>query len=111
MKRLIVSMLFLNLLVATAHAGPNQNGDRQGRSGSGDRMARMQQNLGLSDEQMTQMREIREHGGSREEMRAVLTDEQRAIMGERRSHSKGQRGYGRGDSPDVNRQPIETVND
>ena len=103
MKRLIVSMLFLILLVATAHAGPDHNGDRQGRSGGGDRMARMQQNLGLSDEQMTQMREIRENGGSREEMRAVLTDEQRVSMEERRSHSKGQRGYGRGDSSDVNR--------
>ena len=110
MKRLIVSLLLLNLLVATAHAGPNQKGDRQGRSGGGDRMARMQQILGLSDEQMTQMREIRENGGSREDMSAVLSDEQRAIMDERRSHSKGQRGHGRGDSPGVNRQPNETDN-
>ncbi len=99
MKSLMVSVLVLVLSAATAYAKPDGAGDHQGRSGSGDRMARMQENLGLSDEQMTQMREIRENGGSREDMRAVLTDEQRAIMQERRSQYEGKRGEGRAYPP------------
>ncbi len=56
------------------------------------RIARMQEHLGLSDEQMRQMREIRENGGSREEIFAVLNDEQRALMDERRGQMKGHGG-------------------
>ena len=37
MKRLIVSTLVLTLLAATAYAKHNQNQDRQGRPGAGDR--------------------------------------------------------------------------
>ena len=44
----------------------------------GDRKARMQEQLGLSDAQVTKMEQIRHRGGSREEMRAVLTPEQQA---------------------------------
>jgi len=39
---------------------------------------RMQNDLGLTDEQVKKMREIRDAGGTREEMQAVLTPEQRA---------------------------------
>ena len=42
--------------------------------------ARMQQELGITDEQRQQMREIRQNGGSREDAAAVLTDEQRQKM-------------------------------
>ena len=38
----------------------------------------MQAHLGLSDEQAEQIKSIREAGGSREEVRAVLTEEQQA---------------------------------
>jgi Spy/CpxP family protein refolding chaperone len=42
--------------------------------------ARMQYELGITDEQRQQMREIRQNGGSREDAAAVLTDEQRRKM-------------------------------
>ena len=44
----------------------------------GDRKERMREHLDLSDAQVEQMRAIRESGGSREEMRAVLTEDQQA---------------------------------
>jgi len=45
---------------------------------SGERARRMQAHLGLSDEQAEEIKSIREAGGSREEVRAVLTEEQQA---------------------------------
>jgi Spy/CpxP family protein refolding chaperone len=48
------------------------------KSERGDRRDRMQEQLGLSDEQMKEMAAIRQKGGSREDMRAVLTPEQQA---------------------------------
>jgi hypothetical protein len=53
------------------------------------RISRMQEHLGLSDGQVTQMQEIREQGGSREDMQAVLTEEQQAKLAEKRSAHKG----------------------
>jgi Spy/CpxP family protein refolding chaperone len=66
--------------------------------GGGDRMAQMQERLGLSDEQVTQLRQIRENGGSREEAHAVFTAEQRAMMKEHQAQrgNKGHRGKGKG---------------
>lgn len=46
--------------------------------GLAEREARMQQALGLSDEQVAKMAQIRKDGGSREDMRAVLTPGQQA---------------------------------
>jgi len=54
-----------------------------------ERKARMQQHLGLSDEQKTKMAEIRKQGGSREDMRAVLTPEQQAKSDAMRSQHQG----------------------
>ena len=36
--------------------------------------------FGVTDDQLAQMREIRESGGSREDMRSVLSDDQRQQM-------------------------------
>ena len=58
----------------------------------GERMSRMQQHLDLSDAQVAQMKEIREQGGSREEIHAVLTQEQQEKLAElRRAHHGGKR--------------------
>jgi len=48
--------------------------------------------LGVTAEQRAQMREIREAGGSREEMRAVLTEEQRQQLDAKRDEWQQQRG-------------------
>jgi len=54
----------------------------------GDRKARkseMQQQMGLTDAQKKQIAEIRRKGGTREEVRAVLTPEQQAKLDARRA--------------------------
>jgi hypothetical protein len=84
MKALLIT---LGLLMASSTA---LAGQPEGRTGD-DRAAHMQEKLGLSDDQMQQMSEIREQGGGREEMRAILTDEQQAQMKEMKGHHKGGR--------------------
>jgi len=93
MKQLIaiVSTLLLILSSTTTMAEGQQNGQRQGKSGNDNRAAKMQQRLGLTDEQIALMREIRQNGGSREDVRAVMTDEQRATMDELRRQRSVQR--------------------
>jgi Spy/CpxP family protein refolding chaperone len=54
-----------------------------------ERMARMQEHLGLSEEQMTKMEAIRKEGGSREEMRAVLTPQQQTKFDAMRDRHQG----------------------
>lgn len=54
-----------------------------------DRKAQMQQSLGLSDEQVAKMAQIRKDGGSREDMRAVLTPEQQAKFDALHSQNAG----------------------
>ena len=93
MKKTLLGLLVLVFLSSTTLAGQASGQGKQG-GGKGQRMARMQQELGLSQEQMDQMREIRENGGGRDEMRAVLTEEQRSQLDERRAARQGQ---GRGD--------------
>lgn len=58
------------------------------------KLERMQEELELTDEQLAEMREIRESGGSRKDMHAVLTDEQQAKFEELRAQRKGKRGKG-----------------
>lgn len=101
MKKLIAVTVMLVLLSATAHAqssgykAPPDSGKDTGQAGNQpagrERLQRMQNRLGLSDEQVSQLREIRQRGGSREEIRAVFTDEQWAMMQERRRQANTRR--------------------
>ncbi len=88
MRKLLILILGLAVTSAVTYAGED-TGNNKGKHHGGDRMARMQENLGLSDEQVEQIRHIRETGGSREDMRAVFTEEQRALMKEHRGQSHG----------------------
>ncbi len=90
-----MKMVLILILALAVVSAPTSAGDNEGKRG-GDCMARMQEHLDLSDDQMKQIREIRENGGSREEMRAVFTDEQRALMKERRAQMEASGGKGRG---------------
>ena len=56
------------------------------------KLERMQNNLGLTDEQVQQMRDIRQAGGSREDMNAVLNPEQQAKAVKLRKTHKGKGG-------------------
>ena len=60
----------------------------QGKPTPDERLSRMQKHLNLSDEQVSQMREIHENGGGREEMGAVLTEDQRAKVGKHKGSKK-----------------------
>ncbi|MDH3993108.1 MAG: hypothetical protein OEV47_09350 [Gammaproteobacteria bacterium] len=85
MKTFIITLgLLLTATTALAERqGGPQDGDRDGHR------ARMQQELGLSEQQIQQMREIREQGGSREDMRAVMTEEQQTRAQEMRKSRQG----------------------
>jgi hypothetical protein len=92
MKTLLTVTLSLLLTATSAWAERPEGGQGQGKRG--DRMARMQEHLGLSDSQVSQMKEIRANGGNREEMRSVLNDDQRTQMQEYRKNHKGKGGRG-----------------
>ena len=83
MKTLAITLAILLASTAALAGEGKYGGDRA------EHRARMQQELGLSDEQMEEMRQIREQGGSREDMHAVLTDEQQDKMREIRASHKG----------------------
>jgi Spy/CpxP family protein refolding chaperone len=80
---LTISLLAASCVALAEHDPGNGGGGRA------EHRARIEQALGLSPEQKEQMQEIREQGGSREEIRSVLTDEQRARARELREHNKG----------------------
>ena len=86
-KLVLPSILLLTILAAAAEAGQGKNG--QGSRGNGPRMQHMQQALNLSEAQVSQISEIRANGGSRDDVRAVLNDEQRAMMDEHRANRQG----------------------
>ena len=86
MKQFFAAIVVLVMLSATAHA------QAEGKLDGADQLTRMQKNLGLSDEQVAQLHELRERGASREDVRAVFTDEQWAQMQERRRQAKARRG-------------------
>ena len=88
MKQFFAAAAVLVLLSTTGHA------QVEGKLAGADQLVRMQKNLGLSDEQVEQLHELRETGGSREEVRAVFTDEQWAMMQERRRQAKARSGKG-----------------
>lgn len=63
------------------------------------RMAQMEDKLGLTDEQVRKMREIRDNGGSMADMRAVLTQEQQVKAARMRKEHQGDHGQTSGEVP------------
>lgn len=56
----------------------------QGRPTAEERLSRMQKHLDLSDDQVSQIRQIHDNGGGRDEIGTVLTEDQREKIGKRR---------------------------
>ena len=83
MKTLMTVTLSL-LLAAGAAWAERPDGGQHSQDKRAERMAHMQKQLGLSDDQVSQMKEVRSNGGSREDMRAILSDDQQAQMHELR---------------------------
>ena len=77
---LIASACVLAVTAGSALADPGSGGKNPTAADRKERMERMREQLDLSDAQVEQIREIRKSGGSREEIRAVLTDDQRTKL-------------------------------
>lgn len=80
---IVVSMIAGGLLlsqVSIAESGDKDERRQQHRQ-------HMQEQFGVTDDQFSQMREIRSNGGSREDMKAVLSDDQRSQMREWREQN------------------------
>ncbi len=77
-------------------------GEGQGRPTKEERLNRMQQHLDLSEDQVSQIREIHRNGGGREELGAVLTESQRTQIRNHRKHREHSDRHG----PDSMRPPV-----
>ena len=86
---LIIAAVAASLLSVAAHAGKGSPPTEEERA---QRMERMKAHLELSDEQVGQIQQIRADGGGRDDIRAVLTEEQRAKMDEARKRHGGKGG-------------------
>lgn len=100
MKKRIVMALSLALLSSMAFAQAQTQPAAQapaapaGALKPGQKVAppaQLKNDLDLTDEQVKKMREIRDNGGTREEIQAVLTPEQRAKQAELRKQHRGER--------------------
>jgi molybdenum-dependent DNA-binding transcriptional regulator ModE len=58
------------------------------KSGEEERINRMREHLNLSDEQVSEIRSIKDSGGGRDEISAVLTDDQRQQMHDFKKNQK-----------------------
>lgn len=91
MKLRFATLLFALLCSGTVLAQANPAEEAIGQAPEPGPFNRMQQALDLSDEQIEQIRELRESGGSREEFRAILTPEQRSKLDDYRARRQAER--------------------
>jgi len=93
LKKLIVLATVVGLgtfaLSAAAEGGSESSpaGRPEGRPSPEERLSRMQKHLDLSDDQVSQIREIHKNGGGREDVATVLNDDQ---LSQVRNHRKNQ---------------------
>jgi hypothetical protein len=86
----IVAALVVASSLALAESGRDGSGKHKNHQRHA---AHLQEKFGVNDDQLSQMREIRENGGSREDARAVLTDSQQDQMDQwRQDHPRGNKG-------------------
>ena len=88
MKKALIGMLALALFAVTAGASASPSGGK-GMRGDAPRLSRLQDLLDLSDAQAAEIREIRANGGSRDDVRAVLSEEQRTMLDTHRARRQG----------------------
>ena len=94
MNKKIIAVIAAALVAAPlAFAEGKGNSQKGGEHRAKHRAAHMQEQFGVTDEQLAQMREIRSNGGSREDVRAVLSDDQRSQMEQwRKDHPRSGQG-------------------
>ncbi len=86
MLKKIVALTTVILMSTTPFVTAAESG--QGRHTPEERLSRMQKHLDLSDEQVSQIQAIHDNGGGREEIGAVLTEDQRSKMGKHRGSNE-----------------------
>jgi hypothetical protein len=89
------SLALAAVLISSPFASASEG---QGKGRHQQRAAHMQEKFGVTDEQLAEMHRIRQEGGSREEIRQVLTEDQRRQMKEWRENNPGGRHSGGGHS-------------
>jgi Spy/CpxP family protein refolding chaperone len=89
MKTLLWAAVIAMLSAQVVFAG--EGSGKSGQRGGAERMARMQKHLDLSDDQVTQIRDIKQNGGSREDVQAVLTEDQLSKMQAHRAKREAKR--------------------
>ena len=77
---LVAGACAIALMAGSAFAGDDYSGKGPKGGDRKERMERMREHLELSDAQVEQIREIRQNGGGRNEVRAVLTEDQQAKL-------------------------------
>ena len=94
-KFMIICTCFVSLTAGAALAG---HGGQLSEEERAERMARMKAHLELSDEQVAEMKQIRADGGNREDIRAVLSDEQaeKWDAARQKHRQKGGKKHGKG---------------
>ena len=92
MKAIIITpiAITLGLLIAASTASAARPGARAD-SAIAEHRLHVKRELGLSEEQVAQIKAIRENGGSREDMNAILTAEQQLKMASIKESHKGLR--------------------
>ena len=80
--------IILGLALASSMALAEKPDGGRGKGNPEQRMQRMQKHLDLSDEQVSQIREIRANGGGREEIHGLLTEDQQRKLHEHRQQRK-----------------------
>ena len=90
MKKTLIGIITIVLIAAIGNAAASPSGGK-GLRGDSPRLSKLQETLGLSDEQVAEIREIRATGGSRDDIREVLTDEQRQMLDTHRARRQGSR--------------------
>ena len=87
MKKLLILTTCLAIFATGAtHAGKGPPKDEAERAA---RMERMKSHLQLTDEQVAEIQQIRADGGGRDEIRGVLTDEQKETWDQHRQAHRG----------------------
>lgn len=104
MKKLLILIVCLIMTSVAALAA-----DEKAKQGNSDRMAQMQKNLGLTDQQVAEIRRIRDAGGGKDEIMAVLTEQQIEIMKQRRAQMKGKGRKGQRKVPKEDSQADEAT--
>lgn len=93
-KFMIICACITSLTAGAALAG---HGEQMSEEERAERMSRMKAHLELSDEQVAEMKQIRADGGNREDIRAVLSEEQAEKWDEarQRHRQKGGKKHGK----------------